>query len=66
MCADCLIVTQLDDGNLHRVWVVEVRDGKPYPTFCISQRDILRYVLYLMGLKSSPLEDMERQEAMSD
>jgi len=54
------LIKKFDDGNIHRVFVAEVRDGKPIPSHCISQRDILRFILYLSGLKPTSLEDLER------
>jgi hypothetical protein len=43
----------MEDGSIHRLWVCELKDGKckPIPTHCISQRDVLRFLLYLAGLK---------------
>jgi len=54
------VIKSMDDGNIHRIWVCEMRGGKPIPTHVISQRDILRFMLHLSGLKSTALEDLEK------
>lgn len=54
------IIKKMDDGNIHRLWCCEERNGKPTPTHCISQRDVFRFLLHLSGLKSTALEDLER------
>lgn len=56
------IIKKMDDGNIHRVFLCE---DNGVPTHCISQRDVLRFILHLAGLKSTSLEDLERaQEVM--
>jgi CBS domain-containing protein len=59
------IIKKMDDGNIHRVFVAEIKNGKPVPTHCISQRDVLRFILHLTGLKSTSLEDLERAQELS-
>jgi CBS domain-containing protein len=59
------VIKKMDDGNIHRVFVAEVKNGKPVPTHCISQRDVLRFILHLSGLKSTSLEDLERAQELS-
>jgi hypothetical protein len=56
------VIKRMEDGNIHRVFVCELKDGKPIPTHCISQRDVLRFLLYLAGLKPTSLADIERAE----
>jgi len=59
------VIKAMDDGNIHRIFVCEVRNEKPIPTHCISQRDVFRFLLWLCGLKASSMEDIERaQEVM--
>jgi len=53
-------IKSMDDGNIHRIFVADLLDGKAIPSHCISQRDVLRFILYLSGLKSTALEDLER------
>jgi len=55
------IIKKMDDGNIHRVFVAEQRsNGALIPSHVISQRDVLRFLLHLSGLKSTSLEDLER------
>lgn len=53
---------QMEDGNIHRVFVCETKGDALIPTHCISQRDVLRFLLYLAGLKPTSLADLERAQ----
>jgi len=50
-----VVIKRMKDGNIHRVFVCQVNEGKPVPSFCISQRDVLRFLIHLCGLESTPL-----------
>ena len=52
------VITRMDDGNIHRVFVVEKqrREGGSgeelwRPTHVITQRDVMRFLLFKMGLQ---------------
>lgn len=53
------------DGNIHRIFVCEERstDKKPVPTHVISQRDVLRFLMYRMGLKPTTIEQLQQAAA---
>jgi len=45
------VLTMMDDGNIHRVWVVEMTaQQKPRPIAAISQKDMLFFTLKECGL----------------
>jgi len=45
------VIRKMDDGNLHRIFVVEYnQNSEPIPKYVISQRDVVRFVLYRLGL----------------
>lgn len=56
------VIKKMEDGNIHRVFVCETKGDALIPTHCISQRDVLRFLLYLAGLKPTSLADLERAQ----
>jgi CBS domain-containing protein len=45
------LVTFMNDGNIHRVFVIELdKNSKPVPTHIITQWDLLRFILHQIGL----------------
>jgi len=54
------VIQGMDDGNIHRVFVVEyTSNGDPLPTHVISQRDVLRHVLFKIGLEPTTVQEAE-------
>lgn len=71
------VIRLMDDGNIHRVFVCEEKSenlggsmvtGKQakclVPSHVITQRDVMRFILHLAGLKSTGLEDLERAQEL--
>jgi len=53
------VIRAMDDGNIHRVYVANLNDkGHPVPTHVISQRDVLRFLIYLCGMDPACMEDL--------
>lgn len=51
------VITRMSDGNIHRVFVVEKNAiGSEVPVAVISQRDIFRLLLWMLGLQPSPTD----------
>jgi CBS domain-containing protein len=51
------VIRAMDDGNIHRVFVVQKVEGGLRPTFVITQRDVLRFLLFKLGLE--PIWEVE-------
>jgi CBS domain-containing protein len=49
------VILNMRDGNIHRIIVCKLnRANRPQPTHVITQRDILRFLLYQLGLMPAP------------
>jgi len=44
------VLSKMSDGNLHRIFVCELRNELPHPIAVITQRDVLRMLLVFCGL----------------
>jgi CBS domain-containing protein len=69
------VIRLMDDGNIHRVFVCQESEGQGgggmegtgkrlIPSHVITQRDVMRFILHLCGLKSTGLEDLERAQEL--
>jgi CBS domain-containing protein len=51
------VIKAMDDGNIHRIWVVGYNmAGDLVPTYVISQRDLLRFLLFRMGMQTKTIQ----------
>jgi CBS domain-containing protein len=49
------VILNMRDGNIHRIVVCALNaNNRPIPTHVITQRDILRFLLYKFGMSPAP------------
>ena len=54
------VIKKMKDGNVHSLYVCKMNSKQMIPTHVITQRDIIRYVLYRLGM--SPVTTQESPE----
>jgi len=55
------VIRAMDDGNLHRIWVVNLNETKdPIPIHVITQRDLMRFLLWQIGMSTLAIEDLKK------
>jgi len=54
------VIKAMDDGNIHRVFVVEKNSkGESLPSHVISQRDVIRVLLWRLGLEPATVQEAD-------